>query len=60
MPNPSHGFDPALFHEAGLLAQRVTEHRAEAEVTVEARPVTFTQRPGCCSGTTRRRISPWK
>jgi xylan 1,4-beta-xylosidase len=31
---------------AGLLAQRVTEHRAEAEVTVEARPVTFTQAAG--------------
>jgi xylan 1,4-beta-xylosidase len=30
----------------GLLAQRVTEHRAEAEVTVEARPVTFTQAAG--------------
>jgi xylan 1,4-beta-xylosidase len=29
-----------------LLAQRVTEHRAEAEVTVEARPVTFTQAAG--------------
>ncbi|MFF8874314.1 beta-xylosidase family glycoside hydrolase [Streptomyces massasporeus] len=46
MPNPSHGFDPALFHEDGLLAQRVTEHRTEAEVTVEARPVTFTQAAG--------------
>lgn len=31
---------------ASLLAQRVTEHRAEAEVTVEARPVTFTQAAG--------------
>ncbi|MFD7244787.1 beta-xylosidase family glycoside hydrolase [Streptomyces massasporeus] len=31
---------------AGLLAQRVTEHRAEAEVTVEARLVTFTQAAG--------------
>ncbi|MDQ0717114.1 xylan 1,4-beta-xylosidase [Streptomyces luteogriseus] len=31
---------------AGLLAQRVTEHSAEAEVTVEARPVTFTQAAG--------------
>ncbi|CAL9290689.1 family 43 glycosylhydrolase [Streptomyces sp. SudanB52_2052] len=31
---------------ASLLAQRVTEHRAEAEVTVETRPVTFTQAAG--------------
>ncbi|MFF7733311.1 family 43 glycosylhydrolase [Streptomyces sp. NPDC007984] len=31
---------------AGLLAQRLTEHRAEAEVTVAARPVTFTQAAG--------------
>jgi xylan 1,4-beta-xylosidase len=31
---------------SSLLAQRVTEHRAEAEVTVEARPVTFTQAAG--------------
>ncbi|MGW2521726.1 family 43 glycosylhydrolase [Streptomyces sp. NPDC001617] len=29
-----------------LLAQRVTEHRSEAEVTVEARPDTFTQAAG--------------
>ncbi|MBC9727436.1 family 43 glycosylhydrolase [Streptomyces sp. TRM68367] len=29
-----------------LLAQRVTEHRAQAEVTVEARPSTFTQAAG--------------
>jgi xylan 1,4-beta-xylosidase len=29
-----------------LLAQRITEHHAEAEVTVEARPVTFTQAAG--------------
>ncbi|MFE2881723.1 family 43 glycosylhydrolase [Streptomyces sp. NPDC059272] len=29
-----------------LLAQRITEHRAEAEVTVEARPLTFTQAAG--------------
>ncbi|MFI6254383.1 family 43 glycosylhydrolase [Streptomyces sp. NPDC051016] len=29
-----------------LLAQRITEHRAEAEVTVEARPSTFTQAAG--------------
>jgi xylan 1,4-beta-xylosidase len=29
-----------------LLAQRITEHRAEAEVTVEARPTTFTQAAG--------------
>ncbi|MFJ4534544.1 family 43 glycosylhydrolase [Streptomyces tibetensis] len=31
---------------ASLPAQRVTEHHAEAEVTVEARPVTFTQAAG--------------
>ncbi|MFF8228320.1 glycoside hydrolase family 43 protein [Streptomyces caelestis] len=31
---------------SSLLAQRITEHRAEAEVTVEARPVTFTQAAG--------------
>lgn len=29
-----------------LLAQRITEHRAEAEVSVEARPRTFTQAAG--------------
>ncbi|MEU6225960.1 family 43 glycosylhydrolase [Streptomyces sp. NPDC047042] len=29
-----------------LLAQRLTEHRAEAQVTVEARPLTFTQAAG--------------
>ncbi|MDF3143678.1 hypothetical protein [Streptomyces sp. T21Q-yed] len=29
-----------------LLAQRITEHRAEAEVTVQARPRTFTQAAG--------------
>src|SRR5438876_1812070 len=29
-----------------LLAQRITEHRAEAEITVEARPQTFTQAAG--------------
>ncbi|MFJ9584068.1 family 43 glycosylhydrolase [Streptomyces acidicola] len=29
-----------------LLAQRITEHRAEAQVTVEARPRTFTQAAG--------------
>ncbi|MFJ8506381.1 hypothetical protein [Streptomyces avermitilis] len=29
-----------------LLAQRITEHRAQAEVTVEARPRTFTQAAG--------------
>ncbi|MFC9911385.1 glycoside hydrolase family 43 protein [Streptomyces sp. NPDC127197] len=29
-----------------LLAQRITEHRAEAEVTVEARPRSFTQAAG--------------
>ncbi|MEU0214625.1 family 43 glycosylhydrolase [Streptomyces sp. NPDC006265] len=39
-----HG--PESHWAAGLLAQRVTEHRAEAEVTVEARPVTFTQAAG--------------
>ncbi|MET9762385.1 glycoside hydrolase family 43 protein [Streptomyces sp. NPDC006372] len=31
---------------SSLLAQRITEHRAEAHVTVEARPVTFTQAAG--------------
>ncbi|MFI8891184.1 glycoside hydrolase family 43 protein [Streptomyces paradoxus] len=31
---------------SSLLAQRLTEHRAEAEVTVQARPVTFTQAAG--------------
>ncbi|MGW5650528.1 family 43 glycosylhydrolase [Streptomyces humi] len=29
-----------------LLAQRITEHRAEAEVTVDSRPATFTQAAG--------------
>ncbi|MGP4084286.1 family 43 glycosylhydrolase [Streptomyces sp. KR55] len=29
-----------------LLAQRITEHRAEAEVTIEARPRSFTQAAG--------------
>ncbi|MDX3456760.1 family 43 glycosylhydrolase [Streptomyces sp. ME02-8801-2C] len=29
-----------------LLAQRLTEHRAEAQVTVEAQPLTFTQAAG--------------
>lgn len=32
--------------EQSLLAQRITEHRAEAEVTVEAAPRTFTQAAG--------------
>ncbi len=31
---------------SSMLAQRITEHRAQAEVTVEARPVTFTQAAG--------------
>jgi xylan 1,4-beta-xylosidase len=39
-----HGPESRWAHS--LLAQRVTEHRAEAEVTVEARPVTFTQSAG--------------
>lgn len=39
-----HGPESRWAHS--LLAQRITEHRAEAEVTVEARPVTFTQAAG--------------
>ncbi|MFI0537582.1 family 43 glycosylhydrolase [Streptomyces sp. WSLK1-3] len=39
-----HGPESRWAHS--LLAQRITEHRAEAEVTVEARPVSFTQAAG--------------
>ncbi|MGW0820192.1 glycoside hydrolase family 43 protein [Streptomyces sp. NPDC002845] len=39
-----HG--PESWWAHSLLAQRVTEHRAEAEVTVEARPRTFTEAAG--------------
>lgn len=39
-----HG--PESWWAHSLLAQRITEHRAEAEVTVEARPGTFTQAAG--------------
>lgn len=39
-----HGPESRWAHS--LLAQRITEHRAEAEVTVEARPQTFTQAAG--------------
>ncbi|MGW0331047.1 glycoside hydrolase family 43 protein [Streptomyces sp. NPDC003011] len=39
-----HGPESRWAHS--LLAQRITEHRAEAEVTVEARPRTFTQAAG--------------
>ncbi|MCX5252905.1 family 43 glycosylhydrolase [Streptomyces canus] len=39
-----HG--PESWWAHSLLAQRITEHRAEAEVTVEARPSTFTQAAG--------------
>ncbi|WP_328432258.1 family 43 glycosylhydrolase [Streptomyces sp. NBC_00453] len=39
-----HGPESRWAHS--LLAQRITEHRAEAEVTVEARPDTFTQAAG--------------
>ncbi|MFJ2604007.1 family 43 glycosylhydrolase [Streptomyces sp. NPDC087425] len=39
-----HG--PESWWARSLLAQRITEHRAEAEVTVEARPDTFTQAAG--------------
>ncbi|NNN38231.1 glycoside hydrolase family 43 protein, partial [Streptomyces sp. S3(2020)] len=39
-----HG--PESWWAHSLLAQRITEHRAEAEVTVEARPDTFTQAAG--------------
>jgi xylan 1,4-beta-xylosidase len=37
---------PESLWEQSLLAQRITEHHAEAEVTVEARPCTFTQAAG--------------
>jgi xylan 1,4-beta-xylosidase len=39
-----HGPESRWAHS--LLAQRITEHRAEAEVTVDARPRTFTQAAG--------------
>ena len=39
-----HG--PESWWAHSLLAQRITEHRAEAEVTVEARPGSFTQAAG--------------
>ncbi len=39
-----HGPESRWAHS--LLAQRITEHRAEAEVTVDARPSTFTQGAG--------------
>ena len=39
-----HGPESRWAHS--LLAQRITEHRAEAEVTVEARPSSFTQAAG--------------
>lgn len=39
-----HGPESRWAHS--LLAQRITEHRAEAEVTVEARPRSFTQAAG--------------
>lgn len=39
-----HG--PESWWAHSLLAQRITEHRAEAEVTVEARPTTFTEAAG--------------
>ncbi|MFF3906569.1 family 43 glycosylhydrolase [Streptomyces sp. NPDC001848] len=39
-----HG--PESLWAQSLLAQRITEHRAEAEVTVEATPRTFTQAAG--------------
>ncbi|MET8079925.1 family 43 glycosylhydrolase [Streptomyces sp. NPDC005303] len=39
-----HG--PESWWAHSLLAQRITEHRAEAEVTVEARPTSFTQAAG--------------
>ncbi|MEV1078177.1 family 43 glycosylhydrolase [Streptomyces sp. NPDC050211] len=39
-----HGPESRWAHS--LLAQRVTEHRAEAEVTLEARPSSFTQGAG--------------
>jgi xylan 1,4-beta-xylosidase len=37
---------PESLWAQSLLAQRITEHRAEAEVTVEAAPRTFTQAAG--------------
>ncbi len=37
---------PESLWDQSLLAQRVTEHRAEVEVAVEARPRTFTQAAG--------------
>ncbi|WP_330287773.1 family 43 glycosylhydrolase [Streptomyces sp. NBC_00576] len=39
-----HGPESRWAHS--LLAQRITEHRATAQVTVEARPLTFTQAAG--------------
>ncbi|MDQ0835818.1 xylan 1,4-beta-xylosidase [Streptomyces achromogenes] len=39
-----HGPESRWAHS--LLAQRITEHRAQAQVTVEARPETFTQAAG--------------
>ncbi|PWI14631.1 xylan 1,4-beta-xylosidase [Streptomyces sp. Act143] len=39
-----HGPESRWAHS--LLAQRITEHRAEAEVTVEARPRSFTEAAG--------------
>ncbi|MFD4554090.1 family 43 glycosylhydrolase [Streptomyces sp. NPDC058469] len=39
-----HGPESRWAHS--LLAQRITEHHAEAEVTVDARPLTFTQAAG--------------
>ncbi|MEW2408931.1 family 43 glycosylhydrolase [Streptomyces griseoviridis] len=39
-----HG--PESLWARSLLARRITEHRAEAEVTVDARPHTFTQAAG--------------
>ncbi|WP_406336100.1 family 43 glycosylhydrolase [Streptomyces sp. NBC_00203] len=37
---------PESLWEHSLLAQRITEHRARVEVTVNARPATFTQSAG--------------
>lgn len=39
-----HG--PESLWEQSLLAQRITEHRARAEVTIDALPTTFTQAAG--------------
>jgi len=39
-----HG--PESLWEQSLLAQRITEHRSHVEVTVDARPTTFTQAAG--------------